>query len=91
MAERAAVHDDDRRGYSIFALATNLAATLDGSGGEEIDKRAALFNKYRTNSGMFIFDKTTEDFKNVSANIAGIESIQAASQEHMAPRGVSRS
>ena len=69
--------------YSIFALATNLAATLDGSGGEEIDKRAALFNKYRTNSGMFIFDKTTEDFKNVSANIAGIESIQAASQEHM--------
>jgi uncharacterized protein len=69
--------------YSIFALATNLAATLDGGGGEEIDKRVALFNKHRSNSGTFVYDKNNEDLKNISANIAGIESIQAASREHM--------
>ena len=30
-----------------------------------------------------VIDKNAEDFKNISANIAGIEAIQAASQEHM--------
>jgi uncharacterized protein len=69
--------------FSIFALATNLTATLAGGTADDVDKRVDLFNKYRNNSGAFVYDKSTEDFKNVSASIAGIEAIQSASQEHM--------
>jgi len=52
--------------FSIFALATNLTETLAGgldgsSGGEgEVDTRVKLFNKYRNNSGTFVYDKNTE-------------------------------
>jgi hypothetical protein len=69
--------------FSIFALATDLTSTLAGGNGEEVEKRVALFNKYRNNAGAFVYNKETEDFKNISASIAGIEAIQSASQEHM--------
>ncbi len=74
---------DIAQAYSIFVLATDLSATLAGGAGEDVDKRVKLFNKYRSNKGTLVIDKNAEDFKNISANIAGIEAIQAASQEHM--------
>ena len=74
---------DIAQAYSIFVLATDLSATLAGGAGEDIEKRVKLFNKNRSNKGTIVIDKDHEDFKNISANIAGIEAIQAASQEHM--------
>ena len=74
---------DIAQAYSIFVLATDLSATLAGGAGEDIEKRVKLFNKNRSNKGTMVIDKDHEDFKNISANIAGIEAVQAASQEHM--------
>jgi uncharacterized protein len=61
--------------YSIFALGTNLNATLDGKGEGEIEKRVGLFNKWRNNKGAFVYDKELEEFKNISANISGVEIV----------------
>jgi uncharacterized protein len=69
--------------YSIFALATEMGDVLSGGAGDNLEQRVALFNKWRSNKGTFVYDKNKEDFKNISANVAGIEAIQAASQEHM--------
>lgn len=69
--------------FSVFLLATNLGETLQ-TGGDELFKRAELFNLLRTNRGLMMVDKDTEDFKNVSAPLAGLDMLQAQSQEHMA-------
>ena len=69
--------------YSIFALGTEMGDVLSGGAGTNLEQRVALFNKWRSNKGTFVYDKEKEDFKNISANVAGIEAIQAASQEHM--------
>jgi len=75
---------DIAEAYSIFVLATKLQDTMaGGNGDQEVLNRVALFNRYRSNKGTMVIDKETEDFKNISANVSGIEAIQAASQEHM--------
>src|SRR5271166_5773668 len=75
------------RGYSIFVLKTNMQSVLTGAEDSDLIKRVAMFNKYRNkggNEGAFLIDKDTEDFGNVSANLSGIDALQAAAQEHMA-------
>ena len=56
---------------------------LTGGAGENLESRIKLFNKWRSNNGTFVYNKMKEEFKNISANVAGIEAVQAASQEHM--------
>jgi Protein of unknown function (DUF1073) len=60
-----------------------MGDVLTGGAGTNIEQRVSLFNRWRSNKGTFVYDKEKEDFKNISANVAGIEAIQAASQEHM--------
>jgi hypothetical protein len=43
-----------------------------------------MFNMLRDNQGTFVVNKNTEDFKNVSASLAGLHELQAQAQEHMA-------
>lgn len=74
---------DITQAFSTFVLSTQMAAWLQ-DGGENLRKRAEVFNNIRNNSGMMIVDKTTEEFSNVSAPLTGLEALQAQSQEHMA-------
>lgn len=68
--------------FSVFVLATNLAESMQGDG-DQLFKRADLFNSVRDNRGLMMLDKDTEDFKNVSASLAGVTDILNKSQEMM--------
>jgi phage-related protein (TIGR01555 family) len=69
--------------FSVFVLATNLSASLEADG-DQLFKRADLFNNLRNNRGLMMVDKDTEDFKNVAAPLGGLDALQAQAQEHMA-------
>ncbi len=69
--------------FSQFALGTNTSG-LDGAGGEDVFRRVDIFNNLRNNRGTFLYDKDTEDFKNVSAPLGGLDHLQAQAQEHCA-------
>lgn len=69
--------------FSVFVLGTNMSSLLD-VGGEELFKRAQLFNLLRDNRGLFMIDKDTEEFSNVSAPLGTLDHLQAQAQEHMA-------
>lgn len=68
--------------FSQFVLLTNLQQSIQGDGQQLFD-RVALFNNLRSNQGTMVLDKETEEFKNVSASLAGLDALQAQAQEHM--------
>lgn len=68
--------------FSCFVLSTNLSETLQ-KGNSQVFARADAFNNMRSNRGMLMIDKESEDFKNISASLAGLDSLQAQSQEHL--------
>lgn len=70
--------------YTIWVLKTNLEATLQGGGGEEMTARAQLFNNLKSSRGLMMLDKDAEDFANVATPLGGLHELQAQSQEHMA-------
>ena len=75
--------------FSVFVLLTLLADNLQTGGQEALDARAQMFNALRDNRGLMVIDKELEGFTNVSAPIAGLDALQAQSQEHMAsPAGI---
>lgn len=73
--------------FSVMVLSTNLATTTmpggAGGGNGDVLARAMLFNLFRDNQGLFVIDKNTEDFKNISAPIGGLSDLQAQSHEHL--------
>lgn len=69
--------------FSIMVLMTDLATLLQPGVAGGLLARAQLFNALRDNQGLMIVNKNTEDFKNVSASLAGLHELQAQSQEHM--------
>lgn len=74
--------------FTVFELATDMQAVLAGDFDQtEIDNffnRVELFNLCRSNRGLFITNKDTETFDNVSAPLASLDKLQAQAQEHMA-------
>ena len=68
--------------FSIMVLLADLNAMMM-TGGDELIRRAELFNKCRDNRGLMIANKETEDLKNVSMPLSGLDKLQAQSQEHM--------
>lgn len=70
--------------FSVMVLCTNMAATLNAGATDMLFARAEMFNNIRSNRGLFMLDKDTEDFKNVSASLASLDLLQAQAQEHMA-------
>lgn len=72
--------------FSVFVLATDLSTSL-AEDGDQLFRRLELFNRLRDNKGIMALDKDTEDFKNVSASLAGLHELQAQTQEHMAAVG----
>ncbi len=69
--------------FSVMVLKTNMAADLQ-AGGEQTINRAVFFNNLRNNRGLFMVDKTEEEFQNVSAPLSSLDLLQAQAQEHMA-------
>jgi phage-related protein (TIGR01555 family) len=69
--------------FSVFALATDMSGTLTGGAGADERARADLFTLHRDNSGLFLYDKNREDFKNVSASLGTLDHLQAQAQEHI--------
>ncbi|WP_027162346.1 DUF1073 domain-containing protein [Mesorhizobium sp. WSM1293] len=69
--------------FTVFVLSTNLGESLQADG-DQIFKRAELFNLLRSNKGLMLIDKETEEFQNVSASLSGLDMLQAQAQEHMA-------
>jgi phage-related protein (TIGR01555 family) len=69
--------------FSIMVLKTNLGESLT-PGGEDLFKRADLFNNTRDNRGLMMIDKDAEDFANVAAPLGTLDALQAQAQEHMA-------
>jgi phage-related protein (TIGR01555 family) len=69
--------------FSVFVLSTDLSETLT-LGGDQLFKRAELFNNVRNNAGLMMVNKDTEAFSNVSAPLATLDALQAQTQEHIA-------
>lgn len=69
--------------FSVMVLMTDLATMLQPGGAGNLMNRVALFNALRDNMGTFVVNKNTEDFKNVSASLAGLHELQAQAQEHL--------
>lgn len=73
--------------FSVMILMTNMATTTQpggaGGGGGDILARMAIADMLRDNQGMMVIDKATEDFKNISAPLGGLDELQAQAQEHM--------
>jgi phage-related protein (TIGR01555 family) len=69
--------------FSVMVLSTNLGESLT-PGGDDLFKRADLFNNLRDNRGLMMIDKDSEEFANVSAQLGTLDALQAQAQEHMA-------
>jgi hypothetical protein len=70
--------------FSVMVLCADLSTIMEPGGAEATVLRAQMFNLLRDNQGLFILNKATEDFKNVSASLGGLNDLQAQAQEHMA-------
>lgn len=69
--------------FSVMVLLTDLSTLLQPGNAAGLLQRVALFNALRDNQGTFVVNKATEDFKNVSASLAGLHELQSQAQEHM--------
>lgn len=75
--------------FTVWTLKTDMSQILNNGGAEDFFNRLQVFNLGRDNHGVNAIDKETEDFDNVSANIAGLDKLNAQSQEQMcAPCGI---
>lgn len=70
--------------FSISGLKTNMATILSGGSGDDLFKRAQLFNQIRDNRGLMLMDKDTEEFFQFNTPLSGLDKLQAQSQEQMA-------
>lgn len=70
--------------FSVSGILTDMATTLAGGNGDDLFKRAELFNKIRDNRGLMLLDKENEEFFQFNTPLSGLDKLQAQSQEHMA-------
>lgn len=70
--------------FSVMVLMTDLQTIMQPGNAQGLLNRVALFNTLRDNQGTFVLNKDKEDFKNVSASLAGLHELQAQAQEHVA-------
>lgn len=69
--------------FSVFVLKTNMTDFLNGGAAKDMFDRLDAFTRMRDNRGVFMVDKDTEDFSNVSAPLGSLDHLQAQSQEQM--------
>ena len=74
--------------YTVNVLLTDLQTLLQSAGdSENILARVQALNALANNNGALVLNKDTEDFKNISAPLAGLHELQAQAQEHQAAPG----
>lgn len=71
------------KSYSVSGLKTNLSGMLNMGGAQELQRRMQLFNQSRDNRGVFLLDKETEEWFNITTPLTNLDQLQAQSQEHM--------
>lgn len=70
--------------FSITGLKTNMANVVQGQcDGADVLARADLFTLTRSNRGLMLMDKDTEELVQVNTPLSGLHELQAQSQEHM--------
>ena len=74
---------DTLEGFSQWILSTDMGAVLQGGGREMIEKRIALFNRFRVTRGTAVINKATEELDVRSTPLSGIDKLQAQAQEHL--------
>lgn len=70
--------------FSVMVLCTDLQTIMQPGNASGLLARVAMLNALRDNQGTFVINKNSEDFKNVSASLAGLHELQAQAQEHVA-------
>lgn len=70
--------------YSCMVFKTNLEDIFAAGGLAELDKRIALFTKYRNNDSTFAIDFETEDVVLMQTSLAGVKDILQQSLEYVA-------
>ncbi len=70
--------------FSITGIKTDLQATLAGGNGDDLIRRAELFNKTRDNRGLMVLNHDTEEFFQHNTPLSGLDKLQAQAQEQMA-------
>jgi phage-related protein (TIGR01555 family) len=70
--------------FSILNLATDMDATLSGGDGAEVITRMRLFQQSRSNGGLLMTNKGTEELSMQNVPLGSLDKLQAQSQEHMA-------
>lgn len=69
--------------FSTMAFATNFGTLLAPDVNQALINRVMMFNNMRNNRGSFVYDKDTEDLKNISAPLGGLSDLQAQALEHI--------
>jgi phage-related protein (TIGR01555 family) len=69
--------------FTTYVLKTNLQETMQADG-DQLFKRAALFNNTRRNSGLMMLDKESEEFENISVPLSGLGELKSLAKEDMA-------
>ena len=69
--------------FSTTALATDMSQTMMGGNGSDIDSRADLFTLLRSNRGMMLINKDTEELVQLNVPLSGLHELQAQSLEHI--------
>lgn len=70
--------------YSIPVLKVGAETLLRPEGMQDVKNRAQIFNALRSNQGLQILNKETEDFAMVSSPLSGLAELQSQSQEQIA-------
>src|SRR5690606_1356003 len=71
--------------FSVIVLNTNLESILQGNMVEAkgVLARADFFTKYRSNKGLMLLDKESEELTQIAVPLAGLADLQSQAQEHL--------
>jgi hypothetical protein len=69
--------------FSTTALKTTMVQVLQGDDGQGLFDRANLFTMLRSNQGLMLLDKDTEDLVQLNVPLSGLNELQAQAQEHL--------
>lgn len=70
--------------FSITGIATSMDQVLQGDDdGSDVFKRAELFSLTRSNKGVMMIDKESEEIVQINTPLSTLDMLQAQAQEHM--------
>lgn len=67
--------------FSIIALKTSMAQVLQGGDGTNLFRRAKLFTMARSNKGLMLLDKETEELQQLAVPLGGLGDLQSKALE----------